>query len=109
MRLSEYQEQAIQFAEYRHELYPVLGLAEEVGELISIYSKELRGDDLEARFGSQEKLRDAFIKEAGDVLWQLTNLLQEAGLTLEEVAQRNLNKLKDRKIRGVIKGSGDDR
>jgi len=109
MNLKDYREQALQFAEYEEELYPMVALAEETGEFLGIFAKALRGDDLQKRFGTEEALREAVLKEAGDVLWQLTNALNEAGLTIEEAAELNIKKLTDRKNRGVIRGSGDSR
>lgn len=109
MNLKDYREQALQFAEYEDEHYPFVALAEETGEFLGIFAKTLRGDDLERRFGTRDALREAVLKEAGDVLWQLTNALNEVGLTIEEAAELNIKKLTDRKNRGVIKGHGDDR
>ena len=45
----------------------------------------------------------------GDVLWYLSQLASELDIDLGEIAQRNLDKLFDRKSRGVIGGSGDKR
>lgn len=109
MDLQQYRIQAIKFAEYEDELYPVVALAEETGEFCGLFAKALRGDDLEKRFGSPEKFKEFLLKEAGDVLWQLTLALHEVGLSIEEAAALNIKKLIDRKNRGVIKGSGDDR
>lgn len=109
MNFNEYQQRAAQFAEYRGECYPFLGLAEEVGEFLGIAAKIERGDDMIARFGSREALIEKAVKEAGDVLWMLSECLTAMGLSLEVVAETNLDKLLDRKARGVIKGSGDNR
>lgn len=109
MNLDEYQKEAFKFARFESDIHPLLALAEEVGELTGIFAKAFRGDDLAARYGTQEKLLEAVMKEAGDVLWQLAALLSVDGISLEQVAQMNLDKLKDRAERGVIKGSGDDR
>jgi NTP pyrophosphatase (non-canonical NTP hydrolase) len=57
---------------------------------------------------TQEKKND-IQRELGDVLWYLSQLSRVMGLTLEEVAQANLDKLADRKARGAIGGSGDNR
>jgi NTP pyrophosphatase (non-canonical NTP hydrolase) len=48
-------------------------------------------------------------KEAGDVLWQLSQVVRDCGITLEEVAVTNIEKLALRKAKGTLKGSGDDR
>lgn len=48
-------------------------------------------------------------KELGDVLWYLSVIAKYIGLTLEEVAQLNIDKLSSRKERNVIHGSGDNR
>jgi len=42
-------------------------------------------------------------------LWYLANLASELDVSLGEVARRNLEKLKPRKERGVLRGSGDNR
>lgn len=109
MNFDEYQEEAFEFAQYESEYYPFFGLAEEVGEFLGLAAKEERGDDLLKRFGSKEAVTEAFKKEAGDVLWQLSQCLNELGMSLQEVAEMNLYKLRDRMSRGVIKGAGSDR
>ena len=48
-------------------------------------------------------------KELGDVLWYVSNCCSELGLSMGDVAQGNIDKLFDRKDRGVIQGDGDDR
>ena len=53
--------------------------------------------------------KDAIKFELGDVLWYISQLSSELGYELEEVAQANLQKLKSRKSRGKIQGSGDNR
>ena len=49
------------------------------------------------------------MKEAGDILWQLSGLCKVMGWSLEDVARSNLEKLASRQQRGVIDGSGDNR
>jgi NTP pyrophosphatase (non-canonical NTP hydrolase) len=49
------------------------------------------------------------MKEAGDILWQLSGLCEVMGWKLEDVAQQNLQKLASRKERGKIAGEGDNR
>ena len=47
------------------------------------------------------------MKEAGDILWQLSGLCSVMGWELNDVAKMNLNKLAARKEAGTIDGSGD--
>lgn len=97
-----YQRLAHQTAAYDGEAYPWLGLAEEAGELLRLKAKQERGDRSTID-------RDAIAKEAGDVLWMLSEILTQHGISLTTVAVRNLAKLEDRMIRGKIKGDGDER
>jgi NTP pyrophosphatase (non-canonical NTP hydrolase) len=48
-------------------------------------------------------------KEIGDVMWNLAVLCHYFGLSLEDVAEMNIDKLTDRKVRSVIVGEGDNR
>jgi len=56
-----------------------------------------------------DKVRATIAGELGDVLWYVAATADEFGLSLSDVAQGNLDKLFDRKVRGVIGGSGDNR
>ena len=49
------------------------------------------------------------IKELGDVLWFVAIMADELGVSLEQVAQQNIDKLYSRQRRGALKGSGDER
>lgn len=83
--------------------YSVLGLIGESGELANHWKKVIR--DPRDRALIQEKMR----WELGDVLWYVARAAEELGMKLEEVAHANLEKLKDRKARDAIRGSGDKR
>jgi NTP pyrophosphatase (non-canonical NTP hydrolase) len=48
-------------------------------------------------------------KEIGDILWYAAALCRELNLSLDEVAQQNIEKLFSRKERGVLTGNGDNR
>jgi NTP pyrophosphatase (non-canonical NTP hydrolase) len=86
-------------------VYPALGLAGETGEVAEQIKKAIRDDQGVITFVRQEVL----VKELGDVLWYISQLATEAGISLDDVARRNLTKLADRKVRGVLHGSGNDR
>lgn len=85
--------------------YAVLGLANEAGEVAGKLKKIIR--DHGGHFGDEAKA--AIAAEAGDVLWYLDRVAVECGTTLEVLAIQNAAKLADRKERGVLKGSGDNR
>ena len=80
-----------------------LGLTEEAGEIAGKVKKYLRGDF------NFEELKKQVSKEAGDQLWYLNEVLSVLDLKFSDIAQQNLDKLADRRKRGVILGSGDHR
>ncbi|MDX2184878.1 MAG: nucleoside triphosphate pyrophosphohydrolase family protein [Gemmatimonadaceae bacterium] len=66
-------------------LDPACGLAEEAGEVLALVRKHLmQGVPLD---------RDRLALELGDVLWCLAATAEAAGLSLDDVARRNLDKL----------------
>lgn len=85
--------------------YVSLGLVGEAGEIANKVKKVLRDSDGKL----SEETRLALLGELGDVHWYLARLATELGASSGLVAQENLNKLLDRKERGVLKGSGDTR
>ncbi|MFN4218054.1 MAG: nucleoside triphosphate pyrophosphohydrolase family protein [Candidatus Bipolaricaulia bacterium] len=86
-------------------VYPTLGLANEAGEVAGKIKKIFR--DKGGTITAED--RQALKYELGDVLWYLTQICTELGLTLEEVAAANLEKLFSRLERGQIRGEGDTR
>lgn len=88
--------------------YTALGLNGEAGEVAEKIKKIIRDREGELEEAITEK-RDDVTKELGDVLWYISNLAYEFGVSLEEVARGNIEKLRSRKERNKIKGSGDDR
>lgn len=65
-----------------------LSLGEEAGEVQGILKKHW--------FHGHELDRDALTKELGDVLWYLTALADEFGISLEDIVQANVLKLRKR-------------
>jgi|SRR3990167_3229526 len=108
MTFNEYQELAIKTAIYPKERgieYTILGLCSEAGEIAGKYKKIIR--DKGGILSQEEKDKLAF--ELGDQLWYCATLADELGFDLDEIAKHNVQKLKDRKNRGTITGSGDFR
>ena len=66
----------------------LLGLFGEGGECADIFKK--------CMFQGHEFDRDHMLKEAGDILWYIAELVSGLGTTLELVARMNINKLKAR-------------
>lgn len=83
----------------------VLGIAGEASEVaekwkkIVAYREGVITDDDKAEIG----------KEIGDVLWYMTVFADMLGLSMNDIAVKNADKLASRKTRGVQKGSGDNR
>lgn len=104
MNFDEYQFEARKTALYPKNYkvtYPLLGLTGEVGEFANKYKKVIRDGIILDRADIQSEL--------GDILWYLSNIASDLGLSLEGIAEVNIDKLADRAQRGVIKGSGDNR
>lgn len=132
MTLDEYQQAALSTAVYPGQgttagaVYCALGVNGESGEFteklleilcvasamqvaaskIAEQSKKALRDDASVVTAQR---RDAMLKELGGVLWYTAALAHELGATLSEVAGGNVAQLADRKARGVLGGSGDNR
>lgn len=85
--------------------YPVMGLCGEAGELSNKIKKIMRDSNGQI----SEETRESIKYEIGDTLWYVAALCFEFKVKLSEVAKINLDKLKKRKEKGTIKGSGDHR
>ena len=109
MELNQFQKESRMTALYpevgKNAIYPTLGLVGEAGEVADKVKKILR--DKNGIFDSESKY--AIKLELGDVLWYVSQLSSELGFDLDEVANTNLKKLKSRKDRGTLQGSGDER
>ena len=109
MTFEEYQQKAGTTALYpnigNNFIYPTLGLAGEVGEVSNKVQKIMRDQNSLLSDINRSDLK----KELGDVLWFLAQLATELGLSLDEIAQFNIEKLQSRFARGTIQGAGDNR
>lgn len=108
MTLNEYQEEAEVTAVYPEErniIYPTLGLTGEAGEVADKVKKVMR--DKGWTFDDQTKIDIGL--ELGDVLWYVSILARDLGMSLENIAEMNIAKLRSRQARGMLGGSGDHR
>ena len=99
MNFEEYQSAASKTALYPRRMsnleYPTLGLTGEAGEVANIVKKIQRDHEGVLTDEVRDKLRD----ELGDVLWYISACADELGLTLDEIAAFNVDKLAKRHAR----------
>jgi NTP pyrophosphatase (non-canonical NTP hydrolase) len=109
MDFNEYQRHADSTAIYPnrgHNLpYVTLGLAGEAGEVAEKIKKLIRDREGIA----DEDYKKEIAKELGDVLWYIAEMCTELGLTMDEAAKMNIEKLSSRKQRDALHGDGDNR
>ena len=110
MTADEYQKQALTTAiphadPQMDKSIRVMGIAGEAGEVVEKWKKIVAYKDGIITAEDTKEL----VKEMGDVIWYVAVLANSLGVSLEDVLQMNLNKLADRKSRGVTKGAGDNR
>ena len=99
--IDDYQVWTRSTAIYTDNDYPVLGLAEEAGEVLGKFAKWKRDDT--------EFPTEAIVKELGDVMWMVARIADDMHIPMSEVLQTNKDKLDSRKQRDVLQGSGDNR
>ena len=92
MTINEYQ--ALARRTQNKELTPVdrrehalKGMCSEVGEIHGVYQKVYQGHEVNT---------DEVIKELGDVMWFVAEMADALGVDLDDVAQRNIDKLRRR-------------
>ena len=103
IEMDEYQNKARKYAIYQKQyriVYPTLGLSSEVGEVADKIKKWIRDGDTN---------KEDLAKELGDVLWYVAMIAEDLGYPLSDIALMNLDKLENRKKRGKLRGSGDNR
>ena len=93
MRMDEYQQLALRTAGHREDrqqvlTYTALGLTGESGEVAEMIKKAFyHGHALE---------KEALSQELGDVLWYLAVMASGLGLSLDQIASENIDKLRAR-------------
>lgn len=109
MDFKEYQEKSRKTALYpnvgKNFVYPTLGLTGEAGEVAEKVKKIFRDNNGEVN----DEIKKTIEKELGDVLWYVAQLATEFDLSLEDVAEKNIEKLWSRLERGTLHGNGDNR
>ena len=110
MTFDEYQKQALTTAVLSGDkmldiCHWALGLAGESGEVADKIKKIIRDQKSDPSAIDKNDIK----KELGDVLWYIAVFADELGISLEDIAETNAQKLQSRKSRNTIKGSGDNR
>jgi len=108
LNFEDYQKEAMETAVYPERykvIYSTMGLAGEAGEVANKVKKIYRdrGGEID------DEARQMLCGEIGDVLWYCAALCSDLGTSLDIVAEANLKKLRDRKKRDALQGSGDAR
>ena len=106
---AEYQSRACETAIYpKHRAmeYITLGLTGESGEIANKVKKFIRDGAVKDEYLAK---RIEIGYEIGDVLWYCAVLAEELEMNLGHIMEKNLDKLADRKKRGTLSGSGDNR
>lgn len=69
--------------------YPVIGMCAEAGEVLEIVQKGIRKNQKD-----WSKQVDKFRDELGDVIWYLACVCNDLGITIDEVIENNIDKLR---------------
>jgi NTP pyrophosphatase (non-canonical NTP hydrolase) len=110
MTFEEYQKESRKTAKYpsilgKDFVYPTLGLAGEAGEVAEKVKKIFRDKNAIV----DESTKNEIAKELGDVLWYVSQIATELGISMEDVAEGNIKKIMSRMERNLISGDGDNR
>ena len=106
---ADYQARACEtaiFPKHRATEYLTLGLTGEAGEIANKVKKFIRDGATKDEYLAK---RIEIGYEIGDVLWYCAVLAEELEMNLGHIMEKNLEKLADRKKRGTLSGSGDNR
>lgn len=110
MTFDEYQKLAIRTNLRKQDetlelMQQLLGLADEAGEVLAIFKKWIRDNDADPKTLDKKNVG----KELGDILWYIAVVADDLGLSFDDIAAQNIEKLRSRQERGTLKGSGDNR
>ena len=110
MTFDEYQKQALTTVVQHpdplmNQTIFAMGISGEAGEVLEKWKKLVAYR--EGKITQEDT--DDFAKELGDVVWYIAVMADSLGLSFDDIMQRNVEKLKSRKARDVLKGQGDNR
>jgi NTP pyrophosphatase (non-canonical NTP hydrolase) len=113
VNLDQYQQEVLSLSVYEdvgnNLIYPALGLGGESGEVQEKCKKLWRNMGIKGGASvPSENIRE-LSKELGDVTFYVAALCNEIGISFQDVIDQNIEKLLDRRERGVIKSEGDNR
>jgi len=77
----------------------------EAGEIAEEVFKAMRDDKCSISIERKARIRS----ELGDLMYYTASIAYILGESLDSIAEENMEKLRSRKERGVLKGSGSDR
>lgn len=121
MTLNDYQVKAMVtcLPSCMNDVYAINGLTAEVGEINDKVAKWVRKgicriENNHLVFNTHDEAevaeyRKELAYELGDVRWFCSLLAQLLGYTDKDIEDMNISKLRDRAVRGVIVGNGDNR
>lgn len=110
MTFDEYQKQALTTAIFNKDPLMdktiwAMGISGEAGEVLEKWKKIVAYKDGVVSDQDHKEIK----KELGDVVWYVALMAHSLDMSLGEIMELNLQKLADRKKRGVQKGKGDNR
>ncbi len=110
MTFDEYQKAAIttnlrKDDQLQELMQQVLGLGDEAGEVLAIFKKWIRDNGADIAQLDTKNVA----KELGDILWYIAVVADDLGISFDDIAKANIEKLKSRQARGTLTGSGDNR
>lgn len=110
MNFNEYQEKTSNtWISNQHNLTRIiLGICGESGEIAEKIKKFYRDGNVNLKEDLYNLKKD-LKKELGDLMYYIAMCANSLQLNLEDIAKTNIEKLKSRKQRNKIKGSGDNR
>jgi NTP pyrophosphatase (non-canonical NTP hydrolase) len=98
MTLEEYQKEANKTAAYPcrgdNLLFLILGLAGEIGEVSDCVKNNYNCNENEFSGSGEKKL----ISQLGDALWYISQIAFELGISIEDIAKRNVKKINSEEI-----------